>query len=262
MKKIFSVFLAVLMVCLLLASCGKSTDTGAQQTQQAGQSEAQDESKPEKEVLSDDYHSGQIQIDGVIYTLPVKGSEFLSNGWNVVNDYDKGITIDPDDDEEITLSNGSTEADIDFYNYAGQAVTIENCYVSEIYIIADDDEQKGSVILPGNLNVSTAKYQDFESKWNKSGAPSWDGIADGNGDTIVHYIIADLEDDYKYVFKFNDDYSLHSVSLINENRPAVIDVDENAEAASQADTSAQTEPESLPAVNVTNLVNVDALSAI
>ena len=228
MKKTLAVILAITVVTLVFASCGSQSQGGSSPAPYYTQAQSSETAEPAlsdnfSNVLSSDYHSGQFQVDGVVYTLPVKGSEFLSHGWEHADSYAIGEMCDPDDDTFARLFNGKQYVGAYFYNYSDQPLTIENCYLYEIFIYNTESNPDGTDVLPGGLNISTTKYQDFIDKW---GTPSYDGIAEGNGDNIIHYEIGNYEKDYKYFISLKDDLSIESVGIINKNKPANIDIDE------------------------------------
>ena len=252
MKKIVSVFLVLSLTVMLFVSCGKKddsirdlggVDSGAQQTQMNNQTAMQSETESvwvPATTLSGDYHSGQIQIDGTIYDFPIKGSDFMSHGWQIVNSWDMGATYDPDDEEKVNLSNGTTKVMVDVKNYSNQPLSIDNCYFMGVNVSVATGDPVGNVIMPGGLDFKTASYYDFINKWGK---PSFDGVALTSND--ISYTISESGETYKYMIDFYDNLSVKSVWLLNENRPAYVSLNNNiapsAESSYAESTYAQTE---------------------
>lgn len=226
LRKSIALILAVATICLLLASCGKNRDDqsvidlgsvepGVQQTQQADQPANANETPSvwtPASVLSNDYHSGQLQIDGVVYDVPIKVSDFMSHGWRLINSWNFGQTLEADDSDRVSFTNGSTEIMTDINNYSSQTLPLENCFVMGISVSNSVGHQVGKVIMPGGLEFGKSTYYDIIGKW---GTPSHDGVSMGSDD--INYA---PKDGYMYIFNFDSGKVINYVRIYDKNTPA------------------------------------------
>ncbi|MBR4727834.1 MAG: hypothetical protein IK080_08100 [Clostridia bacterium] len=281
MKKILAIILAISFVTVLFAACGKkdstihdlgSVDPGSQQATPA---EPQVENTTVYQppvwtppaTLSADYHSGQLQIDGVVYTVPITGADLLKQGWQLQNSWDIGKSYTPNEPEKsISMFNGSTELMVSVVNYSDAPASIEDCYVYGLRVsdttVGSITTRIGSVVLPGGLSLRSATYEDIISRW---GQASSDDIASGGSSTVVHYSVGNYEEDYKYVLDFTGNHVLRSVWLFNENKPAYLpasnpSLSQTEPAVNTPPTSAYEDPASASSASAT--IDVSALQRI
>ena len=81
MKKKILVFIMIIGACLSLAACGVSSEEDTQWI------------VDNKTKLSDEITSGEIMIDGEVYTFPMYLQDFLDNGFHISNNYENTDTF-------------------------------------------------------------------------------------------------------------------------------------------------------------------------
>ena len=142
------------------------------------------------ESLSDEISSGQIEIDGVVYQLPIPLKELFDNGFDIGFlddnlDTDTDTDIDPGtyyvkktrknyivDDlytetaqkvfRQYLIKDGKTAAIIEVQNIANYKVPLSYGLVYSIEL-SPASEDTISVRLPGNVTL-TDKFEDFKNK--------------------------------------------------------------------------------------------------
>ena len=143
MKKILASLLMLTFVVVLFAACGKEDQTihdlgSATPAQQetAVANAAPTDAPAQPADLSSDWRSWQLEIDGVIYTLPIKVSDFFANGWTfgVENEM-----IEPENGYmHGEVSNGSSTLDrVYTHNFSSQYLPETECDITEIWLKRD-----------------------------------------------------------------------------------------------------------------------------
>lgn len=106
----------------------------------------------EPEDLGEDLSVAYVKLGSNVYSLPAPVSEFLENGWRVVEDEShqavvaKGVGV-------VTLEKDGILISSDVINYADNAVYIENCFVTTVYVDLEENE-KGNLSIPLGISVN------------------------------------------------------------------------------------------------------------
>lgn len=163
MKKTLIVFLC--LISILLASCGGSNVKKL----------TQEDIKKYTAKMSTDPLSGDITLNGIKYTLPVKAKKLEDNGWKY-NDYaDKGNplkngyyvdSIKMDDG----LKSEDTRIIVTLYNTSGSTVKFNEAMLGAIEIEKKSDTYKNTVVLPKGITLKST-YDDVIKAY---GAPKVD----------------------------------------------------------------------------------------
>lgn len=192
MKKRVILFTTVLILCFIVISCSKkseSTNTKEDPTTIPTISEQQPENTPQptKEVieptaeptvaptqsqsnintvtvptnLSDDLYSFQLQMDGVVYQFPMTYQQFISQGWTYLGDLT--TTLDPN---QYTVAERFQKGDYEVYislvNFGMDTTTLDNCLVAGIsmdqYLIKDNGL---NITLPGGIKYMESSLEDI-----------------------------------------------------------------------------------------------------
>jgi serine/threonine protein kinase len=108
--------------------------------------------------LSDELSSFQIQLNGVIYTLPMPYSEFVANGWRF-EDFDddelKPGELKPEEEYYgRVFSDHQQEILVDLINLTEDIQALDNCYVYRIDVSSEDID---SLIMPKGVTFGTSK---------------------------------------------------------------------------------------------------------
>ncbi len=81
--------------------------------------------------LSDNLLDYSLELEGDLYQLPTPVSEFIKNGWEIVESKSPQV-IAGDDIDNITLMKDNQTFSVYAKNYTGNATASENCFVQEI----------------------------------------------------------------------------------------------------------------------------------
>lgn len=148
-KKVFILFLC-LSICFALGACS------------AGDGWIDDAAKE----MGDSITTGEIYIDGDVFTFPMDVSDFLDKGWHLSKSYTNIETY------ELEPYNYSTEFEIwkdDVYvtvsamNMSDKNATVKDCMVQSLKIT----ETKADFVLPGGLSKRSS-MSDVEDKYGKA----------------------------------------------------------------------------------------------
>lgn len=104
------------------------------------------------DVVGDDINASYVRLNGAVYSLPAPVSAFLENGWSIVEEDShqavvaKGVGV-------ITLEKDGILMSSDVINYTDNAVYIENCFVTTVYVDLEENE-KGSLSIPKGISIN------------------------------------------------------------------------------------------------------------
>lgn len=102
--------------------------------------------------LGKDITSGVVQIQGDIYQLPIKVSEFLNNGWEITFKEDRAILYAGEHLFATLTKDDVTITGVDVHNSSKDEKLIRNC---EVIAVSSSPEDKYEVVFPGNLKIGT-----------------------------------------------------------------------------------------------------------
>lgn len=161
MKKVASFTLALALM-LSLVACGDKTTTSnpssentpppvSKQDSSTADTPSAEESKPVEEDsdattttrppasadLSKDWSSFQFELQGKLYTLPVKFSDLTADGWVMKDEAVLSETLEPDQYfvSYTTLVNSNqedAEISVQFANLGDTSMSVKDCYVNSI----------------------------------------------------------------------------------------------------------------------------------
>lgn len=101
--------------------------------------------------LGSDKTSSVISIEGALYQFPAPVSEFINNGWQIIQQ--PGAIVAGGNDS-IRVEKDGKKLYLYTINFAEYQTTSENCVVYSVYIDADDEI---SVELPIGINFNSDK---------------------------------------------------------------------------------------------------------
>lgn len=162
MKKITTLCLSLCLILLVLTGC--STSKEVKKLTKA------DISKYSSQMNSDPL-SGDITLNGVKYTLPIKATKLTDNGWKY-NDFEaKGQPLkDGYYVENIHMDDGmkseNTRIDITLYNTSGSTVKFDDAMLGGIEVEKKSDTYKNTVVLPKGITLSST-YDDVIKSYGK-----------------------------------------------------------------------------------------------
>ena len=153
MKKI--TILCLSLCLLILTACGTSNKI----------KELTDEDiKTYTSQMNEDPLCGDLTLNGIKYSLPVKGQSLLDNGWKY-NDYaDKGKPLkDGYYVDSIYMDDGSKSEEkritVTLYNTSGSTVNFDDAMLGAIKVKKTKDSYKNTVVLPKGITLAST-YED------------------------------------------------------------------------------------------------------
>ncbi|MDD6795547.1 MAG: hypothetical protein PUE01_09095 [Clostridiaceae bacterium] len=175
MKKIMSILLYVCLLCLPLIAC-----SGEKPKELTDEDIANYSSN-----MSDDIYSGDITINGVKHTLPVKISEMNDSNFNIDSVYKKHQQIDSKKayqpvSMDYPNASGKTSIRISFMNKTSKPIDIEDCEIYEMDFYGVNDNYINTIVLPKGITIKST-YNDI---LNTYGKPTTDYIAVGAANRI------------------------------------------------------------------------------
>ncbi|MBE6063510.1 MAG: hypothetical protein E7207_08185 [Clostridium butyricum] len=132
--------------------------------------------------LGDDLFNKNIEVDGVVYTLPASIKEFEQNGWKVQDEAGtqvkaKGTNV------RVSLRKNNSVIKVSAKNNTPNQTEVENCDVTRIQV---RDENKISLKLPKGIGIGSTKeeleaaYSGLEKKKSDSASFNYyDYLKDG-----------------------------------------------------------------------------------
>ncbi len=102
------------------------------------------------EALGDDPLSGNFQLDGVVYNLPVPIQVFIDNGWDVD---DEESVVGAGQAVNVTMRKGNETVYILTSNQIDKAVYLKNTIVVQITVY-NSNYSGADMLFPGGLTVS------------------------------------------------------------------------------------------------------------
>jgi len=115
---------------------------------------------PASAELSPEWDSFQFDLEGVIYTLPIRYSELEANGWVAQNEQDLEETLEPDQyiAGYITLVNSNkenSEISAQFANLDDEDMLLHECYVSGIQFAEYSWSEDTVLYFPGGFTIGS-----------------------------------------------------------------------------------------------------------
>lgn len=189
MKKIFSILL-VLALALSLAACGGSAakptsppEPTAEPTQTLAPTEEPLETTapteepaasrpPVSEELPSEWTSFQFELEGVIYTLPLKYSELEANGWVLENEdlAEEMFEVNTYTLVYQTLVNSNKEnceISVQLANLDSEERAAKDCYISGIQYTANQWTENTVIYFPGGL-TSGSTMADVQALYGET----------------------------------------------------------------------------------------------
>ncbi|WP_034868708.1 hypothetical protein [Clostridium lundense] len=119
--------------------------------------------------------SGDITLNGVKYTLPVKAQSLVDNGWKYNDFADKGQPLKHGYYvDSIYMDDGSKSAEtritVTLYNTSGSTVKFDDAMLGAIKVEKEGDSYKNTVVLPKGITLAST-YDDVIKTY---GAPKVD----------------------------------------------------------------------------------------
>lgn len=161
MKKIITLCLSLSMCLFVLTACGGS---------KVKQLTADDIKNYTAQMKSEPL-SGDITLNGIKYTLPIKAQDLVSNGFKF-NDYaDKGQPLKNGYYvESIKMDDGTKSAEsrieVTLYNTSGATVKFDDAMLGAIEVTKSGEKYKNTVVLPKGITLSST-YKDVIAAYGK-----------------------------------------------------------------------------------------------
>lgn len=218
LKKIVSVMMTAVLLCLVLASCAGNDnspvydDNNADSEQTAPVSQGTDYKTSYS--LTDNLYDFQIEINGNVYDFPMTVAEFMKCGW-MLGKYEEPEQMIGSGKEDLIWfeSADGSQVNARVLNYSASEQAYSDCHVSGIIIARDEVK----------FNISGIKM----AKGVAFGASSLDDIVAAFGEYKTEYdsdsykIIEYSSDIYKKVsfYVYKDTGTLGKVDMQTNDKP-------------------------------------------
>lgn len=140
--------------------------------------------------LGNDLFQYIVQVQGSLYQLPVPVSEFLNNGFQIVED-ESQMVIGAGSFGRIELRHGNYSFSTTAWNTADYATIPSNCFITDIDSSIYDEGFE--MIVVGNLKCGDSgdamleALKDFDYELSESGDYSYYNFRDPNRSSIDYY---------------------------------------------------------------------------
>ena len=120
--------------------------------------------------LGDDLFSKNVEVEGVVYTLPASIKEFEQNGWKVQDGAGEKVKA-RDTNVRVTLRKNNSVIKVSAKNNTANETEVENCDITKIQV---REENKISLKLPKGIQIGSTKeeleaaYTGLETKKSDS----------------------------------------------------------------------------------------------
>lgn len=160
-------------------------------------------------TLSDNLWDFTLQIDGVVYKLPMDISAFKNNGWAFPDYFDTSKQLTSDSYESTKLEKNGEKIDVELINKTGEAQKAGDCPVGRITYNFSGSLK---INLAGNYDLNAATLDNLIAKF---GAPTSNEIYGES--TEVMYEKEGASSIYeRYTFKFNTaSGEIEEVNIVN-----------------------------------------------
>lgn len=163
MKKLIILGVSFCLSLSMLTGCGASKEV---------KKLTDDDVKTFSSQMNTDPLSGDITLNGVKYTLPVKAKSLEDNGWKY-NDYaDKGQPLKTNYYvENIIMDDGSKSEEsrirVTIYNTSGSEMKFEDAMIGGIEVDKNNDSYKNTIVLPKGITLAST-YEDVINAYGKT----------------------------------------------------------------------------------------------
>jgi len=181
-------------------------------------------------TLSDDIYDYQIQLDDIVYQLPMTYSDFVAYGWTCEEDEDE--KLDSNYRSSVTsFSMGELTVYTSIVNFDTSARPMKECYVGKISV--DDYQLKKAgarALIPGGFELGVSKSDEVIDKF---GTPTDE--YDGSSSLSLKY----SEDYYQEIsLRFDKESGLlNSIEVCNLTKPEDFETGEASDEIPKAVTA-------------------------
>lgn len=206
-KKIAALIVASAMVVSMMVSCSSNggTDTSSDNSisSSVGDTSVSSSVNVDNIDIADEWTSGQIAIDGVVYTLPCENSKFHNNGWYFK--YTEGDLEAMQCSVSQRLVNGDKTILAQLINMSNEKIDILEGQIGQVQIDANDGV---SVVLPGKLVFDeNITVEDIKAKY---GEPAEEKEVD---DHVILNYNGDTDQELKF-FIYNPGSNMEKYSSV------------------------------------------------
>ncbi|WP_294406075.1 hypothetical protein [uncultured Clostridium sp.] len=110
--------------------------------------------------LGDDLFNKNVEVEGVVYTLPASIKEFEQNGWKVQEEAGEKVKA-RDTNVRVTLRKNNSVIKVSAKNNTANETEVENCDITRIEV---REENKISLKLPKGVQIGSSK-EELESAY-------------------------------------------------------------------------------------------------
>ena len=215
-RRVLAVSLTIIM-CLCFAACGNDSNTSDESTDTnndvVSENKTDIANKYVGPEMSNELFDFTVKIDGTVYTVPAKLSDFLNSGWKYSydNPEEKDVFGENIESDSFTNKNGSLRFIVS--NFSGNTKKFKDCKISKLdYSFSDWNNCTIELSKGLILEKDKTAPQDVINKW---GEPT-ETYTSKYGTTLEYA----KEENVKYSIYFNETGKLSNFQAENQ----VIDV--------------------------------------
>lgn len=154
--------------------------------------------------LGNDIKSFNVSVMGDVYTLPAPVSEFVKNGWQIIES--KDVKAGTNEYEAITMKKDNVTFSFNAFNFAKSQVNAKN---ATIYQIEQDSHSADlKIILPGNISIGTSLTEVEKQLKNSNFTKDETDLSIEYRDTTHEYTIS--------IYIPKESNKVESISVINK----------------------------------------------
>lgn len=227
MKKIISILL-VGMIALCCVACGNNNDNTEISTDNIDNISTKNEANTYKGVeMSDELYDFTIKIDGIVYTVPSKLSDFLNSGWDYAYDNPEENSVNGEDSEFDKFENKNGLLGFSVINLSGNTKKFKDCKIGGLdYSFSEWNNCSIELAKGLVLDKTKTTSQDVIDKWGKpteNRTSEYGKMLDYIKDDNVMYHFSFDENDKLITFEAKNWVADANDITTNAERPAYLD---------------------------------------
>ena len=145
----------------------------------------------------------EVSIDGAVYKLPCKYSEFEANGWEIEEDPGK---IEPNKYASLDLMKDRSKIRVSVTNFGGNVVSVNDCHVTNLYL-------DGSNYGLNGMDAFIAKGITFGASIDEVKAAFGDPKDQDDYEYSIYVSYENDSSDVRFTFDVEDNKRLSEISI-------------------------------------------------
>lgn len=146
----------IITLCLSLCLCMLTACSAPKEVKKL----TKEDIKKYSSQMSSDPISGDVTLNGVKYSLPIKAQNLVDKGWRYNDFADKGQPLENGYYvDSIYMDDGSKSEDsritVTLYNTSGSTVKFDDAMLGAIKVSKKNDSYKNTVVLPKGITLAS-----------------------------------------------------------------------------------------------------------